>query len=235
MASFDSSISSGSRYSYPGTRIFLFIVARRNRLADYSHPEFMGVAFLCYGRSALSSRRSILSSASLMRLRGGFRQHIAKRHAGQCRVYIRVQRVNCRSAIRRNRNGCRHRCIYRPNRSAARLRIQILHGRQMITAAELSAALSIPPRRASMWAGPLDEAMAAYSINTSARAAAFIAQIGHESGRLVYVREIWGPTKQQRRYERDFKSMAGPRSSRLRTSPRSLVARPRASRLHRAA
>ena len=31
--------------------------------------------------------------------------------------------------------------------------------------------------------------------------AAFIAQIGHESGQLVYVREIWGPTPAQAKYE----------------------------------
>jgi putative chitinase len=31
--------------------------------------------------------------------------------------------------------------------------------------------------------------------------AAFIAQIGHESGQLQYVREIWGPTPSQAKYE----------------------------------
>mgnify|MGYP003604668481 FL=1 len=33
------------------------------------------------------------------------------------------------------------------------------------------------------------------------RVAAFIAQIGHESGQLKYVKEIWGPTAAQARYE----------------------------------
>lgn len=33
------------------------------------------------------------------------------------------------------------------------------------------------------------------------RVAAFIAQIGHESGQLVYLREIWGPTSAQKGYE----------------------------------
>lgn len=33
------------------------------------------------------------------------------------------------------------------------------------------------------------------------RVAAFIAQIGHESGQLRYVRELWGPTAAQARYE----------------------------------
>lgn len=35
------------------------------------------------------------------------------------------------------------------------------------------------------------------------RLACFLAQIGHESGRLRYTREIWGPTAQQARYEPD--------------------------------
>lgn len=40
-----------------------------------------------------------------------------------------------------------------------------------------------------------------YGINTPQRLAAFIAQIGHESGSLAHTREIWGPTDAQRRYE----------------------------------
>ena len=43
--------------------------------------------------------------------------------------------------------------------------------------------------------------MSQYSIDTPARIAAFIAQVGHESGQLRYVREIWGPTAQQAGYE----------------------------------
>lgn len=54
---------------------------------------------------------------------------------------------------------------------------------------------------ANKWAGPLTEAMGKWEINTQDRQAAFIAQIGHESGRLRYVREIWGPTPAQKRYE----------------------------------
>lgn len=40
-----------------------------------------------------------------------------------------------------------------------------------------------------------------YGIVTPERIAAFLAQVGHESGRLAYTREIWGPTPAQRRYE----------------------------------
>ncbi|WP_282376329.1 glycoside hydrolase family 19 protein [Pseudomonas sp. PS01302] len=47
----------------------------------------------------------------------------------------------------------------------------------------------------------LNTAMNRYQINTKLRMAAFIAQIGHESGQLRWVREIWGPTAQQAGYE----------------------------------
>src|SRR5215475_10411113 len=45
------------------------------------------------------------------------------------------------------------------------------------------------------------EAMAAAAINTPKRAAAFLAQIAHESAELKYMAEIWGPTDQQKKYE----------------------------------
>jgi putative chitinase len=55
--------------------------------------------------------------------------------------------------------------------------------------------------RAENWAPALNEAMALCEINTALRIAAFLAQISHESGRLVHVREIWGPTRAQEGYE----------------------------------
>lgn len=73
----------------------------------------------------------------------------------------------------------------------------------IVTAEQLAAALAIPLSRANKWAEALSDAMAAYRIDNPKRIAAFLAQVGHESGRLVYVRELWGPTKQQLRYERD--------------------------------
>lgn len=57
------------------------------------------------------------------------------------------------------------------------------------------------PNKAAVFAPHLDEACAAYEINTPKRLAAFLAQIGHESGRLQYVRELWGPTPAQAGYE----------------------------------
>lgn len=67
----------------------------------------------------------------------------------------------------------------------------------------LAAAMGCTPARAQIWAGPLNEACAAYGIAVPHRLAAFIPQIGHESGSLQFVRELWGPTPQQLRYERD--------------------------------
>lgn len=64
--------------------------------------------------------------------------------------------------------------------------------------------LQILPRagwRAGVFVLGLNAAMSQYAIDTPARIAAFIAQIGHESGQLVHVREIWGPTAQQSGYE----------------------------------
>jgi putative chitinase len=43
--------------------------------------------------------------------------------------------------------------------------------------------------------------MAEYEINTLVRTAAFIAQIGHESGGFLYTTELWGPTAAQQSYE----------------------------------
>jgi putative chitinase len=65
----------------------------------------------------------------------------------------------------------------------------------------LAAAIGVNVARTQAWADPISAAMALWSIDTQARQAAFLAQIGHESGRLVYVREIWGPTPAQIRYE----------------------------------
>ena len=47
----------------------------------------------------------------------------------------------------------------------------------------------------------LNKAMQTYEINTPLRTAAFLAQLAHESEELKYFEEIWGPTKQQRKYE----------------------------------
>jgi putative chitinase len=40
-----------------------------------------------------------------------------------------------------------------------------------------------------------------FAINTADRQAAFLPQIGHESGGLHWLVELWGPTATQLRYE----------------------------------
>lgn len=72
-----------------------------------------------------------------------------------------------------------------------------------MTPEQLAFALQCPITRATPWAGYITKAMERFQINTLARQAAFLAQLGHESGRLIYVREIWNPAQcpWQGRYE----------------------------------
>jgi putative chitinase len=49
----------------------------------------------------------------------------------------------------------------------------------------------------------LADAMREYQIDTKIRQAAFLGQIGHESMQLACVRELWGPTESQVKYEGD--------------------------------
>lgn len=70
-----------------------------------------------------------------------------------------------------------------------------------LTASQLQAGTGCTTARATAWLSHIQRACAIFAIDTPARLAAFLAQVGHESGRLAYVREIWGPTDAQRRYE----------------------------------
>ena len=63
-----------------------------------------------------------------------------------------------------------------------------------MTPETLAKAMNIPLVRAQKWAPALTDAMREGEINTRLRQSAFLAQIGHESGSLVYVREIGGPS-----------------------------------------
>jgi putative chitinase len=46
-----------------------------------------------------------------------------------------------------------------------------------------------------------DEACALYDINTARRVGMFLANVGHETGGLRFLSELWGPTDAQRRYD----------------------------------
>lgn len=70
-----------------------------------------------------------------------------------------------------------------------------------ITPEQLAEIYDCPATRAAIYADHLNDAMMHYGIVSPPAIRAFLAQIGHESGRLRYVREIWGPTDAQRRYE----------------------------------
>lgn len=65
----------------------------------------------------------------------------------------------------------------------------------------LRSAVGCSQELAELFSEPLKAACAFYGIDTPARLAAFLAQIGHESGSFRWVAEIWGPTPAQSRYE----------------------------------
>lgn len=70
-----------------------------------------------------------------------------------------------------------------------------------ITARLLQRSMGIPAARAQLWVEPMAAACDMAEIHTVARWAAWVGQIGHETGRLRYTAEIWGPTAAQQRYE----------------------------------
>lgn len=70
-----------------------------------------------------------------------------------------------------------------------------------ITTLQLQQILPNAGQSAGVFVPVLNTAMVRYQIVGLKRIAAFIAQIGHESGQLRYVKEIWGPTAAQARYE----------------------------------
>ena len=70
-----------------------------------------------------------------------------------------------------------------------------------LTSAQIAQACQCSLPRAENWREALSDSMAVFAIDTPARAARFLAQIAHESGRLAYTHEIWGPTPAQLRYE----------------------------------
>lgn len=70
-----------------------------------------------------------------------------------------------------------------------------------LNASRVSCAMGAPLYRAGAFVQPLSDYLPQYEINTTARIAAFLAQCGHETMGLRWLREIWGPTPTQQRYE----------------------------------
>lgn len=70
-----------------------------------------------------------------------------------------------------------------------------------MNAQELARATGARIDRAAAHLQAIEEAMAEFHIDTPERQAAFLAQIGYESGGLHWLVELWGPTPAQERYE----------------------------------
>lgn len=71
----------------------------------------------------------------------------------------------------------------------------------MVTLDQLMACTGARLERAEPLLEPLNTAMATYDISTKNRIGMFLANVGHESGGLLWLSELWGPTPAQRRYE----------------------------------
>jgi putative chitinase len=70
-----------------------------------------------------------------------------------------------------------------------------------ITPPIVAAGTGAAPSRAALFAPFIQAACEHYQIVEPLDVAAFLAQIGHESARLVFTKELWGPTIAQRAYE----------------------------------
>lgn len=66
---------------------------------------------------------------------------------------------------------------------------------------KFAAATGLNMERAQFWYPHVRAACIEFQITQPKRLPAFLSQVGHESGGFRYTREIWGPTKAQKRYE----------------------------------
>lgn len=72
----------------------------------------------------------------------------------------------------------------------------------MLTAEQLQSIMpGLSTKRKDEFLPFLQAAMTEFAIDGPARAAAFLAQLAHESGQFRFMEEIWGPTAAQQRYE----------------------------------
>ena len=70
-----------------------------------------------------------------------------------------------------------------------------------MTAQELASCTGARIDRAQVFEPYIAAAMEEFCIVTPLQQAAFLAQVGHESGGLRWLSELWGPTSAQQRYE----------------------------------
>ena len=72
----------------------------------------------------------------------------------------------------------------------------------MLTTTQLSQIMpGLAEAKTTLYLPPLNQAMQRFAVDTVLRAAAFVAQLAHESGEFRFMEEIWGPTAAQRGYE----------------------------------
>lgn len=74
----------------------------------------------------------------------------------------------------------------------------------VLTAQQLAAATGARIDRAEARLDAYLQVAELYKIDTRLRLACFLPNVGHECGGFKYREEVWGPTAQQKRYERDF-------------------------------
>lgn len=70
-----------------------------------------------------------------------------------------------------------------------------------MTPQELATCTGATLERATAFLPVIERAALDFDINSNQRMAAFLAQVGHESGGLHWLTELWGPTAAQERYE----------------------------------
>lgn len=70
-----------------------------------------------------------------------------------------------------------------------------------LTAEQIACCTGCSILRAVIWLNPINDTLALFEIDTPARRAMFLAQVGHESDSLVFVKELWGPSTAQLGYE----------------------------------